>query len=117
MRDWLSAGNSTSCSVCDVGKASSKGAAECVKCSEGRYSSVAGQEECEKCAPGTYNTIEAALECEVRGRTSPLLVLDTDIFSQLCPVGKYQSGLGSADCLVCDEGSIAPENGSLTCTE
>jgi hypothetical protein len=105
------------CSECLPGTVSHTGAVNCTECSSCPVC-IPGwhlneQWECAPCAPGTFTNSEVALDCDLCPAGSYSDESATEC--SLCEPG-YYSASGSPSCTHCRENTIAPNNGSSTCT-
>ena len=110
-----SMGNATSCTDCEIGKATSLlGATSCLTCSPGTAAGSAGLTECAACGPGTASVDPTSCEICPRG-TSP----DNDnARCTSCPAGEYSAQPGAERCARCpDLPSSYSQSGAESCEE
>ncbi len=99
---WIT-GNSTTCAICPDGSSSGQGDHECGECAFGTASS--GGSACTACEAGTFAT---------DGQGNGVNV--SAVICEDCPVGRYDSQPGSAECLPCGQGRYSDTTGAETCT-
>ena len=84
--------NAAQCPVGSFGEA-----ANCLPCTPGRYSPVAGMPTCVECAPGSYTASYTSSSCLA------------------CEQGKFQHSAGATSCQACPVATIQPTSGSTHC--
>ncbi|XP_042183095.1 sushi, von Willebrand factor type A, EGF and pentraxin domain-containing protein 1 isoform X4 [Oncorhynchus tshawytscha] len=107
------------CVQCPVGTYYSLEYAECESCWLGSYQDQEGQMECKTCPDGSSTAYLHARnqdECKEQCKPGGYSVNGLET-CESCPLGYYQPGLGSRECLVCPEETSTVTSGAREMAE
>nr|XP_046184667.1 sushi, von Willebrand factor type A, EGF and pentraxin domain-containing protein 1-like isoform X3 [Oncorhynchus gorbuscha] len=107
------------CVQCPVGTYYSLEYAECESCWLGSYQDQEGQMECKTCPDGSSTAYLHARnqdECKEQCRPGGYSVNGLET-CESCPLGHYQPGLGSRECLVCPDETSTVTSGAREMAE
>ncbi|KAL0970174.1 hypothetical protein UPYG_G00238360 [Umbra pygmaea] len=102
------------CVQCPVGTYYSLEYAECESCWLGSYQNQEGQMECKTCPEGSstaYLHARSQDECKEQCRPGEYSVNGLET-CEACPLGHYQPGFGSRECLVCPDNTSTVTSGA-----
>ena len=105
--------NQTACSDCPAGRYQpNNGSAICEPCREGKYLNATGsitESACIDCPIGTFNDYKGSSKCY--SQCDEGYYLSEDYNCTKCPVGRYNSNIGSDFCSPCPVGYVCESIG------